>query len=222
MEDEGPCEGPEGEGPCAYELRRQRNIRRNWSFLASLGIGESDESSKERKLGRKRRAASSRTQKDNLSHSESEDVQHEQLPSKKAGMDSRFRTQRKSSKLDPNYAGDKKEIMDPNFASEIEGKPTFEPGQRVWSQYNDIDGPRLWPATVLTQRGDMITVEWENPEGELPTFVAHHSKLRARPVCGCGNCRVLFLTDDNALLKHNKVVECCAKFSESSRNENCR
>ena len=91
MEDEGPCEGPEGEGPCAYELRRQRNIRRNWSFLASLGIGESDESSKERKLGRKRRAASSRTQKDNLSHSESEDVQHEQLPSKKAGMDSRFR-----------------------------------------------------------------------------------------------------------------------------------
>ena len=86
MEDEGPCEGPEGEGPCAYELRRQRNIRRNWSFLASLGIGESDESSKERKLGRKR-------QKDNLSHSESEDEQHEQLPSKKAGMDSRFRTQ---------------------------------------------------------------------------------------------------------------------------------
>jgi hypothetical protein len=212
----------EDEIACAYELSRQRNIRRNLSVMASLGIGESDEFSKEPKLDRKRRAASSRTQNDNLCLSESEDIQHKQSPRKKAGMDYRFRTQRKSSKLDTNYAGDIEEKVDPNFASDTEEKPTFEPGQKVWSQYNDIDGPRLWPAKVLTQRGDMITVEWENPEGENPTFVAHHSKLRARPVCGCGNCRVLFLADDNALLKHNKVVECCASFSESSRNENCR
>ncbi len=71
----------------------------------------------------------------------------------------------------------------PNCAGDFERKPTFEPGQLVWSQYNEIDGPGLWPATVRTQRCDMITVEWENPDGENPTFIAHCSKLRERPIC---------------------------------------
>jgi hypothetical protein len=177
--------------------------------MESLGLtyGDSDESSKP---DRKRRAASSQTQEGNQCPTEAEDVQQELPPRKKADMDMRAKTLRKSPKLAANCAGD------------FERKPTFQPGQLVWSQYNEIDGPGLWPATVRTKRGDTITVEWENPGGENPIFIAHCSKLRERPVCGCGNCTALFLTDDNALLEHNKKVTSCANFSDASRNESCR
>lgn len=198
----------DNEIPSEYEMRRKRNMEVNQEYLASLQVthGKSDISATS---DRKKRTASSRTQVGNQCTSEAEDVEQAfSSRTEAASMNSRAKTRRLRPESSPNRAGG------------IEEKPTFDAEQLVWSRYTETEGQRLWPAKVRTQNGDMITVEWENPDGHPPMFETHYSSLRERPVCGCGECTAQFLTDDKALLEHNIKVTCCKNFSDSSRN--CR
>lgn len=195
-----------------YEIRRKRQMEENEKYLASLESSHGTSDIPATSVRKKRAALSrtlSRTRVDNQCISEAGDVEQAFSPkAETASINLRAGTRR----IKPESA--------PNRAVGIQEKPTFEAGQLVWSRYTKIEGQRLWPAKVHTQNGDMITVEWENPDGHPPMFETHYSELRERPVCGCGECTAQVLTDDKALLEHNIKVTCCKNFSDSSQN--CR
>jgi hypothetical protein len=125
-------------------------------------------------------------------------------------------------------ASTKKQAGDDDFKAEdrtdtgrvagISGRESdqcYECGQLVWSQFNKQDGHRLWPAKILERvgGGDMYMIQWENPDGADPCYRSHSSKLRKRPICGCGNCIASVLMDDQALEGHNIRVSNCQNIS---------
>jgi hypothetical protein len=99
--------------------------------------------------------------------------------------------------------------------SDRESDQCYECGQLVWSQFNRRDGQKLWPAKILERigGGDMYMIQWENPDGADPCFRSHSSKLRKRPICGCGNCIASVLINDQALEGHNMRVSNCQIIS---------
>jgi hypothetical protein len=99
--------------------------------------------------------------------------------------------------------------------SDRESDQCYECGQLVWSQFKRQDGQKLWPAKILERvgGGDVYMIQWENPDGADPCYRSHSSKLRKRPICGCGNCIASVLMDDQALEGHNIRVSNCQNIS---------
>jgi hypothetical protein len=171
-----------GENPenISYEKMREANMRRNSTFMLSLGIEPVPNVICKRP--RRNRAPSTKNQ---------------------AGEDDL----KAEDRTDTGRVGD---------ISGRESDQCYECGQLVWSQFNRHDGQRLWPAKILERvgGGDVYTIQWENPNGDHPSYRSHSSKLRKRPICGCGNCIASVLMDDQALEGHNiRVSNCCQNIS---------